>query len=242
MNDDCFDEAKSDELQKFTRSARHAHTVCDLVNVVMDCAASVVGASVVGVYLHTATGREICQIGASDALASRYAAFVATSVDPIHAALAKHHIAVRSNDLFDHDAWICHPFCREVEAAFGLDAYMAAEIVDDRAPGGVIGVFRKGGAPPFSAVDAQRLQAICLHASMALGRFGRDPVGRRAVALTPKQRELVRLVANGLTNQQIARACGVSSHAVKKSLERLFAKTHVASRTELVASAQLTEP
>ena len=39
-----------------------------------------------------------------------------------------------------------------------------------------------------------------------------------------------------LTNDQIARACGVTVHAVKKSLERLFARFLVSSRAELIAT------
>jgi DNA-binding CsgD family transcriptional regulator len=232
----------SEPLQKFAQRARIVRTTLDLVGAVMDCAATTVGAAVSGCFLQTAASLEIRQTGASDALAQRHAAFIVTSVDPIHAALAERHIAVRSNDLFDHEEWTRHPFHRDVEAAFDLDAYMAAEIIDDKGPRGVIGVARKTGCPPFSVLDAQRLQAICLHASIALTRLGLNSEGRAAVTLTSKQRELVRLVANGFTNDQIARACGVSSHAIKKSLERLYTKADVASRAELVARIQLWEP
>jgi DNA-binding CsgD family transcriptional regulator len=209
----------------------------------MDCTVVAVGAAVSGCFLQTATSLEIDQTGAPDALALRYADFIEVAVDPVHAALVERHVAVRSNDLFADDAWTRHPFCRDVEAAFGLEAYMAAELVDDKGPRGVVGVARKAGAPPFSALDAQWLQTICLHASVALARLA---LGQRIVvplsSLTPKQRELVRLVANGLTNDQIALACGVTRHAVKKGLAQLFAKADVASRAELVACVQLPEP
>ena len=55
-------------------------------------------------------------------------------------------------------------------------------------------------------------------------------------ALSPRQQQLVQLVANGLTNDQIGRACGITTHAVKKALERLFARIDVSSRAELIAT------
>lgn len=232
-----------EQLQRFAQRARLVQTVRELVAAVMDCTAVSVGAAVSGCLLRTATSSEIDQAGAPDALALRYAEFVEGSVDPVHAALVERHVAVRSNDLFDEVTWTRHPFCRGVEAAFGLEAYMAAELVDDKGSRGVVGVARKSGHPPFSVRDAQWLQTICLHASVALVRLA---LGQRIVvplaSLTAKQRELVRLVANGLTNDQIALACGVSRHAVKKGLAQLFAKTDVASRAELVARVQLPEP
>ena len=43
-------------------------------------------------------------------------------------------------------------------------------------------------------------------------------------------------IPNGLTNDQIGQACGITKHAVKKALERLFARMNVSSRAELVAT------
>jgi DNA-binding CsgD family transcriptional regulator len=103
-------------------------------------------------------------------------------------------------------------------APFGLEAYMAGELVDAYAPRGAIGVVRPYGFNAFSLDDAQRLHTICLHASVALTRLTQH---RRTVTLTatlpPKQQQLVQLVANGLTNDQIGQACGITKHAVKKA-------------------------
>jgi DNA-binding CsgD family transcriptional regulator len=226
---------ETEVLYQFARHARQTRSVRDVVGAVMDCAPGIVGAAVVGCYRRTAAAFEIDHTGCVDALAGRYAEFTASSVDPIHAALVERHVAVRSNDLFEPDDWRRHPFCRSVEAEFGLEAYMAAELVDSTGVCGVVGVARMAGSLPFSVLDAQRLQAICLHVSVALTRIAVGDGARVDFPLTDKQRELVQLVANGLTNEQIARVLGKTSHAVKRSLERLFAKTSVASRAELVA-------
>lgn len=55
--------------------------------------------------------------------------------------------------------------------------------------------------------------------------------------LTPRQRELLRLVAAGFTNQQIATRLVVSAHTVRTHLENIFARLEVTSRAAAVARA-----
>ena len=67
---------------------------------------------------------------------------------------------------------------------------------------------------------------------------GRHPA--RAVergALTPREREVLRFVARGLTNREIARELGVTPETVKTLLARTFAKLGVRRRAEAVALA-----
>lgn len=59
--------------------------------------------------------------------------------------------------------------------------------------------------------------------------------GGGGAALTPRKREVVELVARGLTNEEIARSLGVSPLTVKKHLECMYAALEVANRAELVA-------
>lgn len=53
----------------------------------------------------------------------------------------------------------------------------------------------------------------------------------RSEVLTPRQQEVCRLVARGLTNAQIGTRLGVSERTVRKHLEDVFARTGCASRT-----------
>ena len=55
--------------------------------------------------------------------------------------------------------------------------------------------------------------------------------------LTPRQREILRLLALGLENKQIARRLGIGVHTVKTHVSRVLAKLGVASRTEAVVVA-----
>lgn len=54
-------------------------------------------------------------------------------------------------------------------------------------------------------------------------------------ALTPAEREVARLIASGLTNQQVATRLGISPHTVDGRLRRVFAKLGVNTRVELTA-------
>jgi DNA-binding NarL/FixJ family response regulator len=55
--------------------------------------------------------------------------------------------------------------------------------------------------------------------------------------LTPRQREILRLLASGLENKQIARQLGIGVHTVKTHVSRVLAKLGAASRTEAVVLA-----
>lgn len=60
--------------------------------------------------------------------------------------------------------------------------------------------------------------------------------GERA-ALAPRERELVKLVQNGLRNREIARKLGVTEGTIKVYLHTVFQKLGVSSRTELAIRA-----
>lgn len=62
----------------------------------------------------------------------------------------------------------------------------------------------------------------------------RDP-GR--AALSPREREVIKLVAAGATNREIAEALGVGAETVKTLLSRTFAKLGARRRAEAVATA-----
>jgi len=55
--------------------------------------------------------------------------------------------------------------------------------------------------------------------------------------LTPREEQVVALVAEGLSNRQIARELNLSEHTIKKYLFRIFEKLGVSSRVELVLYA-----
>jgi DNA-binding NarL/FixJ family response regulator len=55
--------------------------------------------------------------------------------------------------------------------------------------------------------------------------------------LTPREEQVVALVADGLTNRGVAAELGLSEHTIKKYLLRIFDKVGISSRVELVLYA-----
>jgi DNA-binding NarL/FixJ family response regulator len=55
--------------------------------------------------------------------------------------------------------------------------------------------------------------------------------------LTPREEQVVALVADGLSNREIARELNLSEHTVKKYLFRIFDKLGISTRVELVLYA-----
>jgi len=55
--------------------------------------------------------------------------------------------------------------------------------------------------------------------------------------LTPREEQVVALVAEGLQNRDIAQELNLSEHTVKKYLLRIFDKVGISTRVELVLYA-----
>jgi DNA-binding NarL/FixJ family response regulator len=64
-----------------------------------------------------------------------------------------------------------------------------------------------------------------------------DPSTQVAAPLSPRELQVLRSVFEGLTNKEIAHNIGASQSAVKATLQRLFEKTGVRTRSQLVRIA-----
>jgi DNA-binding CsgD family transcriptional regulator len=94
----------------------------------------------------------------------------------------------------------------------------------------------------YERLDAARDLARAEAALRQMGvRRGRRVTHRRAQSgwqsLTPSERAVVDLVAEGLSNPQIGQRLYVSRRTVQTHLAHVFAKLHIASRTQLAAEA-----
>ena len=96
-----------------------------------------------------------------------------------------------------------------------------------------------GGKPTLAPEATQAL----IHAATRPPGPGHD--------LTEREREVLKLLAKGLSNAQIADHLGVSPHTIRNHVSRIFSKLNVSSRTEaatlaiqykLVDLTQKTEP
>jgi len=93
----------------------------------------------------------------------------------------------------------------------------------------------RGPGPDFSERDRAVLTLLRPHLHQAYldAERRRHPVPR----LTPRQKDLLHLLAAGHTNTQIARRLGISEGTVRTHLENIYEKLHVSSRTAAVTRA-----
>jgi DNA-binding CsgD family transcriptional regulator len=104
-------------------------------------------------------------------------------------------------------------------------------------PGRSVRMFlTRGPGPGFSGRDRALIELLAPHLRQAyrdaeLRRRGQPP------RLTGRHWELLRLVAAGHTNEQIARRLGISAGTVRKHLETIFMRLGVSSRTAAVTRA-----
>ncbi|NUR48105.1 MAG: response regulator transcription factor [Hamadaea sp.] len=102
---------------------------------------------------------------------------------------------------------------------------------------GAVGYILKDIAPDalFRAIEDAAAGRTALSAAVA-GRLARQ-VHQPGVALSARETEIVTLLAEGLTNQQIARRLLISEATVKTHLVHIFGKLGVDSRTAAVTEA-----
>ena len=120
----------------------------------------------------------------------------------------------------------------------------------------VVAAFRSGARGIFNITDSNlRLLCKCLlrvaagqiwasteHLNYLIDLISEVPSLRVVNAggrplLTPREEQVVALVAEGLGNRQIAQELSLSEHTIKKYLFRIFEKLGISSRVELVLYA-----
>ncbi len=94
------------------------------------------------------------------------------------------------------------------------------------------------GAAGFVGKDAPVEELVETIRSAASGAL-RFPaiVQAEGVHLTPRERDVLRLVCDGRSNDEIAGALSISPRTVETYLQRMFSRLEVASRTELATRA-----
>ncbi len=91
-----------------------------------------------------------------------------------------------------------------------------------------------GSAPEIQELAGQlaEIRALLRHQQNE-GSYSPDVT----IDFTPREKDILELVVEGLMNKEIARRLGTTVRNVEKYVSRLFAKTGTASRTELVRYA-----
>lgn len=120
------------------------------------------------------------------------------------------------------------------------DAVWVAEALGS----GVRGVLPRSasGAEIAAAVEAAAAGLVVLHPELAGDLVPERPEAARSVVgaadrdLTPREIEVLAMLAEGASNKEIAWRLGISEHTVKFHIGSIFTKLDVSSRTEAVTA------
>jgi PAS domain S-box-containing protein len=93
--------------------------------------------------------------------------------------------------------------------------------------------YKEGPAPKLAAIIAD----VSEEQGMPHGANSSASIDRERAELNNRELEVLRLVVQGLANKEIASQMGLSESGVKNTLQQLFAKTEVRTRSQLVRVA-----
>ena len=94
--------------------------------------------------------------------------------------------------------------------------------------------FARGPGRDFGTRDVELLRLVRPHLARLRARWERGP---RPAQLTARERDVLELVAQGLTNREVARRLFISPGTVRKHLEHVYEKLGVRTRAGAVAAA-----
>ena len=143
----------------------------------------------------------------------------------------------RLSDVVSLREWRRSALYNEVDRPMGVEHIMRLWI-DPAGRGDARLEFDRGDRDhDFDERDLAVLELLVPHLRQLWRRAAsrREIVDSPAETLTPREREVVALVARGLTNREIANALWISSGTVRKHLDNVYGKLGVGSRAAVAA-------
>jgi DNA-binding NarL/FixJ family response regulator len=139
---------------------------------------------------------------------------------------------------FEIGQWVCtnHPETatlvltghdRDCYLAKMVEAGVAGLLTRDETPEGLVEAIRR----------AARGEILVTREQLARANHWRREVGERLGSLTERERQVLRLLARGQSNQQIAEALTITQRTAETHVGNLLNKLSVASRAEAITWA-----
>jgi PAS domain S-box-containing protein len=160
---------------------------------------------------------ELANAAAVELLSPRNGALIG---DPIAAFLPELHHALRWEEAAQFRASMQCRGHRGSGEAFTADVWFST--------------YKEGPHPKLAAIIAD----VSEEAEIGLGPAGLGPAdGREASGLNARETDVLRLLVQGLANKEIAARMEISESTVKNTIQQLFAKSGVRTRSQLVRVA-----
>lgn len=168
---------------------------------------------------------------------------VGRAIDPIRQYVMTRHAPAHDELVLPNGGYKQSGLYRYCCGYYGNEHIMSGPIVGGGQLIGMVHLARLGeSAPAFNAEDLADLGAICSHLSACLAMLrtqSKHIYLALAYRLTAREQQIADLVAQGLTNPEIAARLWITTNSVKQALKRMFQKLDVSSRTELVRKLYL---
>jgi DNA-binding CsgD family transcriptional regulator len=147
---------------------------------------------------------------------------------------------LKTSDFYSARQWhsigMYAEYFRPFEVEHELEMVLPAGPGSTAGPGQTVRLgFQRGPGPDFSERDRALLALLRPHLYQAY--LDAERRRRGTLPLTPRHWELLRLVAAGHTNAQIARRLGVTDGTVRIHLQNIYGRLQVSSRTAAVTRA-----
>ena len=164
---------------------------------------------------------------------------VGRSADVTSQWMIQHQIPVHTLSMQSHEDWRQNKLYQQVFRIYGIEHGMVAPLIGNGRLVGGIYFMRGKKLPAFEDRDLIQLSSLCQYLSVRLATL-RLPIASALIGcLTPRELDIVELVAQGLSNRAIALKLNISRDAVKQALKRIFRKIEVSARAEMVAKLKL---
>lgn len=151
--------------------------------------------------------------------------------NPVLRYVVQRHAAVHDEVILPPGVW--QTICPRVDHGH----VMLGPIISNGQLVGGIALTRYRDDAAFDADNLADLSALCLHFSIRVAALRSKPVAFELSCdrLTPREAQIAKLVAQGLTNAEIGAVLWITENTVKQALKRMFRKLNVSSRAEMGA-------
>ena len=226
-------------LHSLFQNLAAATTELELRNCLMDNISQYFGVQRWGLYLldEDSNLASFDVVGVSNQFVARYDA-IGKAIDPVLKYVQDYHAPAHEELVLAPKQWKQSKLYQRCCAEYDHEHIMTGPVVERGNLVGTIHFARIGSTPAFNHQELANLGAVCLHLSACLAKLRSSstiyPQLSETMDLTLREIQIANLVAQGLTNADIARELWISRNTVKQALKRLFRKLNVHSRTSMV--------
>lgn len=172
--------------------------------------------------------------GLPDTFRDRYQE-IGRKSDRVSQQMIRHQIPVHTLSVQSLQDWYQSELYQFVFRFYGIESGMVAPLIGvGRLLGGIY-FLRGKELPEFDDGDLIQLSSLCQHLSVRLATFHLAIAPSLVNCLTPREIDVAQLVAQGLSNREIALKLHISRDAVKQVIKRMFQKLDVSARAEMIA-------